>query len=40
MQIFCETDTDISNLKKELVLKDIFSKTEYVCVLTCHVSTF
>ena len=31
--IFCKTNADILKIKKILVLKGIFSKTKYVCVL-------
>ena len=35
--IFCKTNADISRIKKALLLKDIFSQTTYVCVLTCQI---
>ena len=34
MLIFCKKNADISNIKWILVLKDIFSETTYVRVLT------
>ena len=33
MQIFSTKNTDISKIKRALVLKGIFSETTYVCVL-------
>ena len=33
--IFLQKNTDISKIKSALVLKGLFSKTTYVCVLTC-----
>ena len=40
MQIFLQKNADISKIKGALVLKDIFSKTAYVCVLTYQISSF
>ena len=37
---FCKKNADISKNKGVLVLKDIFSKTTYVCVLTSQISSF
>ena len=34
MQIFLQKNADISKIKGALVLKDIFSKTAYVCTYT------
>ena len=33
--VFCERNTDISEIKKDLVLKGIFSGTACVCVYLC-----
>ena len=39
MMIFCKKKAaDISKIKGFLVLKAIFSKANYVCVLTCEMS--
>ena len=37
---FLLKNRDISKIKKVLVLKSIFSKTTYVCVLTYQISSF
>ena len=33
IEIFCQKNADFSKIKRTLVLKGIFSKTTYVCVL-------
>ena len=35
--IFLQKNADIRKIKRALVLKGIFSKTTYVCVLTCQI---
>ena len=37
--IFCQENSDISKIKRVLVLKDKFSKTTYVCVFTYQICT-
>ena len=37
--IFCKKNADISKIKSVLVLKDIFSKSAYACVLTYQVGS-
>ena len=37
---FFAKKADISKIKRALVLKDIISEATYVCVLTCHISSF
>ena len=36
---FLQKNADINKIKKALVLKDIFSETTYVCVLTYQISS-
>ena len=35
-----QKNTDISKIKRALVLKGMFSETTYMCVLTCQISSF
>ena len=39
-QIFCKTNADTSKIKEVLVLKGIFPKTKYVCVLKYQILSF
>ena len=39
MLIFCKKKTGIDKIKQVVVLKDIFSETEYIWVLTDQFST-
>ena len=38
--IFCKKNADISKIMKTVVLKGVFSKTTYGCVLMCQISRF
>ena len=38
--IFCKKKADIIKIKTALVLKGMFSKTTYVCVPKCQISSF
>ena len=37
---FLQRNADISKINWVLVVKAIFFETTYVCVLTCHISSF
>ena len=37
---FLQKNADISKIKGALTLKDLFSETTYVCVLTCQIWSF
>ena len=37
---FLQKCADICKVKRDLVLKGVFYKTKYVCVLTCQISSF
>ena len=39
IQILCKKYTDISKIKRALVLKGIFSETGYVCVITYEIAS-
>ena len=39
-RFFAKKNTDISKIKRALVLKVIFSETAYVCVFTYQISSF
>ena len=39
IQNFCKKCTDISKIKRTLVLKGIFSETPYVCVITYEIAS-
>ena len=37
---FLQKNANISNIKRALVLKGIFSKTTYICLVTCKILSF